>query len=140
MLPSPNGAALSLLAVACGIPYVFAGCLRNATAVASAVRQIGGTVTVIAALQPVIASPEALVAVAAFRSVASDLAKQFTACSSGQELWQRGLQQDIVVAAQLDASTVAPVLRGGAFVEFAPAGTVGQRVLDEASSAHVAGK
>ncbi len=167
VLPSPNGAVLSLLAVASGIPHVFAGCLRNATAVASAVRQIGGSVTVIAAgerwdghdgplrpcfedlvgagaiiaaLQPMTASPEALIAVAALRSVASTLAQQLAACSSGQELWQWGLQQDIVVAAALDASAIAPVLRAGAFVDCTPAASVGQRELDEESSAHVARK
>ena len=152
VLPSPNGAALSLLAVKCGIPHVFAGCLRNANAVAGAVRQVGGTVTVIAAgerwsgpygplrpcfadlvgagaiiaaFQQVTISPEAFVALAAFRSVSSTLAQQLAACGSGQELRQRGLQPDIVVAAELDASAVAPVLRAGAFGDFGPAGSVG---------------
>ena len=146
VLPSPNGAALSLLAASYGIPHVFSGCLRNATAVAAAVRQLGGAVTIIAAgerweghdgplrpcfedligagaiiaaLQPMKASPEACAALAAFRSASATLATQLAACSSGQELRQRGLQQDIVLAAELDVSDIAPVLRERAFAGFA---------------------
>lgn len=144
VLPSPDGATLTLLAAESGVPHVFAGCLRNATAVAAAVCRIGGTVTVIAAgerwgkgdgpLRPcfedlvgagaVIAallattpSPEAFAAAAAFRAVASALLMQLQACSSGKELRQRRLQRDIVVAAELDGSAVAPVRRSGAFTD-----------------------
>lgn len=147
VLPSPNGGTLALLAAASGVPHVFAGCLRNATAVAAAVRRIGGTMTVIAAgerwggndgplrpcfedlvgagaviaaLQATTLSPEAFAAAAAFRAVASDLLSQLQACSSGRELQQRGVQRDIVIAAEQDASDVAPVLQSGAFVAIRP--------------------
>jgi 2-phosphosulfolactate phosphatase len=50
VLPSPNGATLSLLAFASGAPNVFAGSLRNRTAVAKAiVRSKARAVLVIAA-------------------------------------------------------------------------------------------
>lgn len=46
VLPSPNGSALSL---ATGRVPTFAGCLRNATAVAAAAQHYGRRITVIAA-------------------------------------------------------------------------------------------
>jgi 2-phosphosulfolactate phosphatase len=122
---------LALLAAESGIPHVFAGCLRNATAVAGAVRRIGGAVTiiaagerwdggdgplrpcledlvragaVIAALQAAAPSPEAFAAVAAFRAASSDLLSHLQRCSSGRELRQRGLERDIVIASALDAT------------------------------------
>jgi hypothetical protein len=75
-----------------------------------------GASAVIAALQATTPSPEAFAAAAAFRAVASALLSQLQACSSGQELRQRDLQRDIVIAAELDGSDVAPVLQSGAFV------------------------
>lgn len=51
VLPSPNGAALSLAAADLGVRHVLAGCLRNATATANAARSLAGTepIAVIAA-------------------------------------------------------------------------------------------
>jgi 2-phosphosulfolactate phosphatase len=51
VLPSPNGATLSVAAVDLGVPTLFAGCLRNATAVGEAVAGTlgGGHLVVIAA-------------------------------------------------------------------------------------------
>ena len=51
VLPSPNGAALSLKARELGARHVVAGCLRNATAVARAARSLadGDAVAVVAA-------------------------------------------------------------------------------------------
>ncbi len=51
VLPSPNGAALALAAAEHGARHVLAGCLRNATAVATAAAALagGGPIAVIAA-------------------------------------------------------------------------------------------
>ncbi len=140
VLPSPNGSQLSFLAAESGA--VFAGALRNASAVAARVRARGGRVAVIAAgerwkgdetLRPaaedligagaIIArlhgtvSPEAALARAAWESAASDLARVLRGCASGVELADAGFARDVELAAELDASPVAPLLRDGAFVE-----------------------
>jgi 2-phosphosulfolactate phosphatase len=138
VLPSPNGSHLSFLAAESG--EVFAGALRNARAVAARVRALGGPVAVIAAgerwrddasLRPaaedligagaIIAqlhgtvSPEAALARAAYQSAARSLGQVLRDCASGVELAARGFARDVELAAELDASPVAPVLRDGAF-------------------------
>ena len=138
MLPSPNGSQLAFLAAESG--EVFAGSLRNASAVAARLRARGGPVAVIAAgerwkddetLRPaaedligagaIIArlhgsvSPEAALARAAYESAAPKLAQVLRECASGVELAERGFPRDVELAAELDASPVAPVLRAGAF-------------------------
>ena len=144
VLPSPNGATLVLLAAElCQI--VLAGCLRNATAVATACRELGGTVAVIAAgerwldaesesgtlrpavedlvgagailtaLHPLRPSPEAIAAIAAFHAAATDLSGFLNACSSGRELRERGFIPDVDLAAQIDVSQSVPRLSEGAF-------------------------
>ena len=68
---------------------------------------------------PLLLSPEARLAVAAWDAVAGSvesLAADLHACSSGRELDDRGYADDVVVAAELDASDVVPVLRDGVFV------------------------
>jgi len=68
---------------------------------------------------PLLLSPEARVAVAAWDAwdaVAGSVAADLHACSSGRELEAKGYADDIVVAAELDASDVVPVLRDGVFV------------------------
>ncbi|WP_076263591.1 2-phosphosulfolactate phosphatase [Intrasporangium flavum] len=68
---------------------------------------------------PLLLSPEARVAVAAWDAVAAPvdaLAADLHACSSGRELEEKGYADDVVVAAELDASDVVPVLRDGVFV------------------------
>ena len=137
VLPSPNGSALSFEAAAGG--EVFAGCLRNASAVAARAAEEGGPVAVIAAgerwpdgsLRPaledllgagaVIArlpgtlSPEARHARAAFELAASDLERTLRECASGRELLERGWANDLPFAAALDADPVAPLLRDAAY-------------------------
>lgn len=138
VLPSPNGSQLAFLAAESG--EVFAGSLRNASAVAARVRARGGSVAVIAAgerwsddesLRPaaedligagaIIArlhgsvSPEAALARAAYESAAANLARALRECASGVELAERGFERDVQLAAELDASPVAPLLRDGAF-------------------------
>ncbi len=138
VLPSPNGATLTLAAQS---TPVLAGCLRNAQAVARAARKYGAKIAVIPAgerwfddysLRPsyedligagaIIShlsgtlSPEAISAVAAFQEARLTLGERLSQCSSGKELIERGFAEDVRLAAQLDASDSAPILMGGAFV------------------------
>ncbi|MFI5317802.1 MAG: 2-phosphosulfolactate phosphatase [Myxococcota bacterium] len=137
VLPSPNGSSLSFGAAASG--PVWAGALRNASAVAARVQSLGGPVAVIAAgerwpdesLRPAAedligagaiiarlpgsASPEAALAAAAFERAAGDLPGTLAACASGRELVEQGFGRDVELAAELDASPVAAHLRDGAF-------------------------
>jgi 2-phosphosulfolactate phosphatase len=154
VLPSPNGATLSL---ATGKTLTFAGCLRNASAVASACATAaavtgattGRYITVIPAgerwedgsLRPALEdwlgagailhalretgvcsknlSPEAEAAVAAFLHFREKLFETLAACSSGKEAAERGSLEDIRLAADLNASRVAPVLVENAYQAYA---------------------
>jgi 2-phosphosulfolactate phosphatase len=137
VLPSPNGAALSLAARAA---VTFTACLRNASAVAQAARQFGSTFAVIPAgerwpdgsLRPSIEdwigagavlsalpgrpSPEAQLAIAAFESLGKLCGPVLVGSSSGKELIGRGFREDVALAAALDVSTTAPILQDAAFV------------------------
>jgi 2-phosphosulfolactate phosphatase len=137
VLPSPNGAALSIEG---GGVVTFTACLRNASAVAHAARQLGFTFAVIPAgerwpdgsLRPAIEdwigagavlsalpgrpSPEAAMAIAAFESVAKLCGRVLEGSSSGKELIDRGFGEDVALAAEFDASTIAPRLQDGGFV------------------------
>ena len=138
MLPSPNGARLSL---ACGDRPVLTGCLRNAAAVAKTARQMagGGAVGVVPAgelwpdgsLRPAIedllgagavihhlalpCSPEAQVARDAFRGARMDVGRLIRASVSGRELIERGFADDVDIAVELEVSLCAPVLVEGAY-------------------------
>ncbi|HEU5423541.1 MAG TPA: 2-phosphosulfolactate phosphatase [Nitrolancea sp.] len=146
VLPSPNGATLSLLAAEAGAA-VLAGSLRNAAATARVAAALGRRVTVIAAgerwpesdtLRPSIEdligagailsvldapeaslSPEAEIALAAFAVVAPRLREHLDACASGRELRALGFAGDVAVAAELNASDSVPILRNGAYVRWA---------------------
>ncbi len=140
VLPSPNGGAL------CGSGgdrVIFTACLRNAAAVARAARKCGSTFAVIPAgerwpdgsLRPSIEdwigagavlsglpgtpSPEAALAIAAFEHLGGRCDSVLAACSSGKELMARGFEDDVALAAALNASEIAPLLREGCFVPFA---------------------
>jgi 2-phosphosulfolactate phosphatase len=132
VLPSPNGATLSLRAAE--MSCTIAACLRNAAAVAAFARAQPGPVAVIACgerrpdgtLRPawedlvgagaVIAqlpgpcSPEAVAACDAFQSAHDDLPARLRDCASGRELIERGFADDIEHAAALGASNSVPVL------------------------------
>jgi 2-phosphosulfolactate phosphatase len=138
LLPSPNGSRLSL---AGGPVPVFTGCLRNAAAVAAAVRAVAGdgAVGVVPAgelwsdgsLRPAIEdmlgagaildalgvslSAEARVARDAFRAALPDLATILRTSVSGQELIGRGFAEDVEFAAAYNLSTAVPVLRDGVY-------------------------
>jgi 2-phosphosulfolactate phosphatase len=141
VLPSPNGATCSLVAAESGATVV-AGCLRNASAVGRFAAAHGGTTAVIAAgeiwpdgglrpaiedligagavmavLDPLSLSPEARIAVAAFRAAGSDMLGMLSASSSGRELIEAGFAPDVMIAAELDATDLVPVLRDGAFTD-----------------------
>lgn len=136
VLPSPNGSTLS---VSTGATPTLAGCLRNAQAVADAVRSFGDRIAVIPAgerwrdgsLRPawedwvgagaIIAhlpgrrSPEADAALAAFAAARDDLHAALSGCSSGKELIEQGYAEDVRLAAALNASPAAPLLTQGAY-------------------------
>lgn len=136
-LPSPNGA--TLCAAASPRTVLFAGCLRNASAVAAAALAASesGPIGIVPAgerwpdgtLRPAAEdaigagaiaaglpgrSPEADLAVAAF-SAARDrgLLPVLAAVSSGRELVADGYGADVELAAAHDASAVAPRRRAG---------------------------
>jgi 2-phosphosulfolactate phosphatase len=137
ILPSPNGGRLSMLVQ--GKP-VFAGCLRNATAVAAAASRLGKRIAVIPAgelwqgdssLRPAMEdwlgagaiiqylagslSPESRAALAAFNYLQSDLEDVLSGCSSGKELIESGFIQDIRLCAEINADCIAPQLIEGAY-------------------------
>jgi 2-phosphosulfolactate phosphatase len=136
VLRSPNGARCSLAAAA---PHVFCGSLRNASAIARSAAEAGGKIMLVpagevwpdgslrvafedqagagaiisalSALDPAaVLTPEARAARAVFEEAKRDLLARLLACPSGEELTARGFARDVELAAQLDASSVAPML------------------------------
>lgn len=140
VLPSPNGAALSLRAAATPA-VVLTGCLRNARAVAQTARRLGSTFNVCPAgerwpddsLRPAIEdwlasgailshlpgtrSPEAAAAIEAFQGCQRDIPRLIAASSSGRELIERGFAEDVALASQLDCSNHVPRFKDDAFVD-----------------------
>ena len=139
LLPSPNGSRLSLIG---GDAAVFAGCLRNTSAVAAAALRAaqGGDIAVIPAgerwrsddsLRPAIEdligagailealglalSPEARVARDAYLSAKSTLAETIRESISGRELIERGFPRDVELAVEQGVSTAAPFLTDGVY-------------------------
>ena len=137
VLPSPNGATLSL---ATGSTPTFAGSLRNARAAAAAACSCGPRIAVIAGgerwpsgdLRPSLedhigagailahldgdASPEGAAAVSVFEAARTRLPEMMRACVSGKELIDWGYKDDIAVATELNRDDVAPRLRDGAYL------------------------
>ena len=142
VMPSLNGSILSRLT---GATPTLAGCLRNARAVAAAAMRLGRRVAVVPAgerwgedvhgdrsLRPAAEdligagailerlpgrrSPEAELAVAAFRATRNRLPAFLLACSSGREHAGKGTEGDVSLAAQLNVSDFAPRLVAGAYV------------------------
>lgn len=137
VLPSPNGSTLTLSS---GNTPTFAGCLRNARAVAQEASQHGARVSVVAcgerwkgdgSLRPAFEdligagaiishlsgsqSPEARAAVAAFRDAEPALLDTLKQCSSGKELIAMGFEEDIPHISEVDVDDCAPLLRDGAY-------------------------
>ncbi|MDN5790576.1 MAG: 2-phosphosulfolactate phosphatase [Micrococcales bacterium] len=65
---------------------------------------------------PPLVSPEAQAALAAYRDVGDRLTEALAECSSGRELIAQGYADDVSIAAELDASSQAPILTAGAFL------------------------
>ncbi|WP_426323836.1 2-phosphosulfolactate phosphatase [Microbacterium sp. E-13] len=63
-------------------------------------------------------SPEAAAACEAFRGLRGALRHLLTASGSGRQQLDRGARDEVLNAAALDAASVVPVLRGGAFVAY----------------------
>ncbi|MFC0447244.1 2-phosphosulfolactate phosphatase [Rhodococcus jostii] len=60
-------------------------------------------------------SPEALVAMSAWRGVAQSLPHSLAACASGRELRELGYPEDVAIAAETDRSSAVPVLEDRVF-------------------------
>ena len=138
VLPSPNGSTLTL---ACTAPVVIAGCLRNASAVASYASSHPGPITLVAAgerwgdgaLRPAVEdllgagavihylsgerSPEALVAESAFLGVRGQLPSMFRSCASAVELITQGFSTDVELALDLNISNCVPRFIHNAYVQ-----------------------
>ena len=140
VLPSLNGATLTL---ATGGKPTFAGCLRNAAAVARAASRHGPRIAVIPCgerwkedgrLRPAIEdligagaiishlpgswSPEAQTAVAAYHGAEAKLLNTLQQCASGREIQAMGFAADIHLTAQVDVDDCAPFLSDGAYTRF----------------------
>ncbi|GAB3754138.1 hypothetical protein GCM10027599_16250 [Yimella radicis] len=142
VLPSPNGSTISAALAETGAEVVV-GCLRNARAVcehAATHLENGGEVLVVPAgerwpdgamrvasedlwgagailcgLPAEARSPEAEVAVEAYRAVKRTLAGRLKTISSGIELISKGYGDDVNLIGQLNASNGVPKLVDGAF-------------------------
>ncbi|MCV2216605.1 2-phosphosulfolactate phosphatase [Thauera sp. Sel9] len=138
VLPSPNGATISL---STGTVPTYAGCLRNAKAVAAAASKHGPRIGVIpcgerweadSSLRPALEdligagaiiqhlggsrSPEACAAVWAYEgATSSSLIDTIRGCGSGKELLERGYDIDVMLACEIDSDDAAPVLCDGAY-------------------------
>lgn len=88
-----------------------------------AVEDLWGAGAVIAALVirlehqagPLLLSPEAAAALAAWLAVEGDLPTALRSSASGRELIEKGWATDVEIAGELDTSTSVPVLRDGAY-------------------------
>lgn len=137
VLPSPNGATLSLRTD--GKP-TFAGCLRNAEATARAANMTGRNIAVIAsgerwprdgAFRPALEdqigagailsylegthSADAYATRALFEGCRDDLPSLLLGCPSGHELTQRGYRTDVELASQFNVDDQAARLSDGAY-------------------------
>ena len=146
VLPSPNGASLSL---ATGDTVTLAGCLRNASAVAEAAHRVGKRISVIPAgerwednsLRPSLEdwlgagaiidelsgsfSPEAQAALYAYQASDANLTQTIRDCVSGVELIERGYETDVTLASKLDVSCSVPILSNKAYINAAKPGRCG---------------
>jgi 2-phosphosulfolactate phosphatase len=136
VLPSPNGALVSLASTA---RLRLSGCLRNAEAVARAAGEAGSRISVIPAgerwpggeLRPCLEdwvgagcilsylkgrpSPEARAAIAGFQQIRGALRQALEECLSGEELRERGYPEDVELAGMLNSSDSVAYFDGTAY-------------------------
>lgn len=139
VLPSPNGSSLSLATD--GTPTL-TGCLRNCRAIALAAMNYGQQIAVIPAgerwrdgsLRPSFEdfigagavidylegklSPEAQLARKAYQGIRKSLEYFIKQCGSGQELIERGFEQDVDLASEMNVSDCVPTLVDGAYQKY----------------------
>ena len=142
VLPSPNGSTCTVIAKESNVCTI-AGCLRNAFAVSNYIKSHypNQVISVIACgghwmngtLRPAIEdligagailsefdqsklSPEAKIAVSAFRNVEHNLKETLRECSSGRELTEKGFPEDASIASELNISGVVPVFYDEAYI------------------------
>ncbi|AFY86716.1 MAG: 2-phosphosulfolactate phosphatase [Chroococcidiopsis cubana SAG 39.79] len=137
VLPSPNGATLSLQT---GNTLTVSGCLRNCQAIAEFAQSCGTQIAVIPAgerwedgsLRPSLEdaigagailsylqgkpSPEAKAAMVTFQMFRTDIASALSQCSSGKELISRGFSGDLELATALNVSECIPICRDRAYI------------------------
>ena len=142
VMPSPNGSAIAHRAAGL-VPTVLGACLRNASAVVTWLggREVSDVLLLPAgerwpdgSLRPAVEdllgagaladglaglgadlTPEAYAAAAAFRDARSSLRDRLLGCVSGRELVEKGFEEDVHIAAELDTSRHAAVLDGLVF-------------------------
>lgn len=61
-------------------------------------------------------SPESKSALAVYESVKNNLKEELKNCSSGKELIERGFEEDVNLACELNISTSVPVLNNKAYI------------------------
>lgn len=139
VLPSPNGATLSMLAQE---KIVFAGCLRNASSVAKAAMDSGKKIAVIPAgerwennslrvcYEDLIGAGaiinaiqgkttlEADLACSVFKNSAEHKFKDLVQCVSALELSAHGYLNDVEIACEYDVSYSAPILQDGYYIDW----------------------
>ncbi len=146
VLPSPNGSALLSGAADAGASTVVAACLRNGAAVGAwfadrdvsvaviaagerwkgttgpmrvSVEDLWGAGCVLSLFPADDLSPEAAVAVAAWRTVESSLIDELERCVSGRELIRADHPTDVLLAGAAHVSELVPALVDGRFVDLA---------------------
>lgn len=138
VLPSPNGATLSLAAG--NIPTLCGG-LRNAKAVAEYAMTIGKNISVIPAgekwkdddtirfaLEDYLGagaimsylkgslSPESKSSLSVFKNLSVNLKEEIENCSSGKELIEIGFEKDVELACEVNVSNTVPVLKNNFYI------------------------
>lgn len=146
VLPSPNGSALLSGATDAGAVSVVAACLRNGAAVGAwfadqdvsvaviaagerwkgttgpmrvSVEDLWGAGSVLSLFADDDLSPEARMAVTAWRAVESRLVDELEACTSGRELIRAGYPSDVLLAGAAHVSELVPALVDDRFVDLA---------------------